>query len=111
MVTTPPTSSVLPPAALLGDPGRRRREARVRAIFAAAAGISIAVSLAIVIALVGQAIGFLGKVDLSALWTDGWFPRRGRFDVVTIFTGSVLVSLVAMAVATPLGLGAAMYLS
>jgi phosphate transport system permease protein len=111
MIDTSPRSSALPPSALLGDPGRRRRETRVRVIFATAAAISIAISVAIVVALVGQAIGFLSKVDLPALWTDGWFPRRGRFDVVTIFTGSVLVSLVAMVVATPLGLGAAMYLS
>jgi phosphate transport system permease protein len=104
-------SVALPPSALLGDPRRRRKEARVRAIFATAAGISIAISLAIVIALVGQALSFLGKVDLSTLWTDGWFPRRGRFDILTIFTGSMLVSIVAMVVATPLGLGAAMYLS
>jgi phosphate transport system permease protein len=101
----------LPPSALLGDPGRRRRETRVQVLLAAAAGVSIVISLGIVVALVGKAIGFVGEVDLSALWTDGWFPRRGRFDLLTIFTGSVAVSLVAMVVATPLGLGAAMYLS
>ena len=85
-----------PPSPLLGDPRRRRREARVHAIFATAASISIVISLAIVTALVGQAVSFLAKVDLSALWTDGWFPRRGRFDIPTIFTGSMLVSIVAM---------------
>ena len=46
------------------------------------------------------------------LWNDsGWFPRRGLFDVKTIFTGTVLISAVAMLVAVPLGLGAALFLS
>jgi phosphate transport system permease protein len=46
------------------------------------------------------------------LWNDtGWFPRRGLFDIKTIFMGTVLISLIAMVVATPLGLGAALYLS
>src|SRR5919108_3226162 len=99
------------PPSLRGDPARRRHEARVRRVLAAAAAVSIAISIAIVIALVGQAVRFLAQVDLSALWTDGWFPRRGRFDILTIFAGSVLVAGVAMLVATPLGLGTAMYLS
>lgn len=101
----------LPPSALLGDPRRRRKETRVRLLLATAAGVSIVVALAIVVALVGRGVGFLAEVDLSALWSDGWFPRRGRFDILTILAGSLLVSLVAMLVATPLGLGAAMYLS
>jgi phosphate transport system permease protein len=101
----------LPPSALLGDPRRRRKEARVRLLLATAAGVSIVVALTIVVALVGRGVGFLTEVDLSTLWTDGWFPRRGRFDILTILAGSLLVSLVAMLVATPLGLGAAMYLS
>jgi phosphate transport system permease protein len=41
----------------------------------------------------------------------GWFPRQNLFDVKTIFAGTVIVSTIAMLVATPLGLGAAMYLS
>ena len=83
----------------------------MRLLLAAAAAVSIAVSVAIVVALVGRGIGFLTQIDLSALWADGWFPRRGRFDIVTVLAGSGLVSLVAMLVATPLGLGAAMFLS
>jgi phosphate transport system permease protein len=62
------------------------------------------------------AVDFVDKLadgpGFGSLWNDtGWFPRRGLFDVKTIFTGTVLISLVAMAVAVPLGLGAALYLS
>jgi phosphate transport system permease protein len=45
------------------------------------------------------------------LIANGWFPRRGQFDMATIFVGTLLVTAIAMAVATPLGLGAAMYLA
>lgn len=96
---------------LSGDARRRRRETRIRTTFFAAAAVSILVSAAIVISLVGQAGSFLAQIDLGSLWADGWFPRRGRFDIRTIVWHTVLTSLIAMAVATPLGLGAAVYLS
>lgn len=96
---------------LSGDARRRRRETRIRTTFFAAAAVSILVSAAIVISLVGQAGSFLAQIDLGSLWADGWFPRRGRFDIRTIVWHTVLTSLIAMVVATPLGLGAAVYLS
>lgn len=83
----------------------------MRRLFLAAAVFSVVVSAAIVLSLFGEAMRFLGAIDLSQLWADGWFPRRGRFDMRTIVWHTVLVSLIAMVVATPLGLGAATYLS
>ena len=41
----------------------------------------------------------------------GWFPRRGRFDVRTIVVASFIVGGIAMLVAAPIGVGAAIYLS
>lgn len=96
---------------LQGSPKRRRKEALVRGILITAAGISLVVSVAIVLALVGQAATFLSKIDLSQLWTIGWLPRDGDFDIPTILIGTIEVSVIAMLIATPLGLGAAMYLS
>lgn len=96
---------------LTGDARRRRRERRVKGVFFAAAALSILVSAAIILSLLGQAGSFLAQIDLGQLWADGWFPRRGRFDMRTIVWHTVLTSLIAMAVATPLGLGAAIFLS
>jgi phosphate transport system permease protein len=96
---------------LSGAPKRHRRERAMRGLFFAAALLSIVISVAIVLSLAGGAVDFLRKVDLGTLWSDGWFPRRNMFDVKTIFAGTILVSLIAMLVAAPLGLGAAMYLS
>ena len=96
---------------LQGSPRRRRKETAIKVALAVSAGISLVVSLAIVVALVGQAVNFLSHIELGQLWTSGWFPRDGEFDVLTIFIGTVEVSVIAMLIATPLGLGAAMYLS
>jgi phosphate transport system permease protein len=92
-------------------PGRRRRERAVKLLFAAAAVMSIVISAAIVLSLVGNALAFFINVDKASLWTDGWFPRRGLFDIKTIVVGTLVISAVAMVVATPLGLGAGIYLS
>jgi phosphate transport system permease protein len=91
--------------------GRRRREAAIRGFFLAAAAVSILISGAIIFSLLGNALYFLINVDKSALFTDGWFPRRGLYDVATIVAGTLVISGVAMLVATPLGLGAGIYLS
>lgn len=96
---------------LQGSPRRKRKESVVHGLFASAAGISMLISLAIVVALLGKAIVFLSNVDLGALWSDGWRPRSGEYDILTLFIGTLEVSVIAMLIATPLGLGAAMYLS
>ncbi len=96
---------------LQGSPRRRRKESIVHGLLGGAAGISMVVSLAIVVALLGQAIVFLSDVELGALWAEGWRPRSGEFDILTLFIGTLEVSVIAMLIATPLGLGAAMYLS
>jgi len=96
---------------LRGSSKRRRKEGFVRALLTLAAGISLVISVAIVLALLGQAIAFLTHVDPSALWSGRWSPRQGEFDIPTLFIGTIEVSVIAMLIATPLGLGAAMYLS
>jgi len=96
---------------LSGSRPRLRRERRVRLFFAGAAATSILISLLIVASLAGEAWSFLRSIDLSSLWDLGWFPRRDMFDIRTVLTGTLLIALIAMVVATPLGLGAAIYLS
>lgn len=94
-----------------GDQRRVRRDIQVRRAVFLAATTSIVVSVLIVGSLLGEAWTFISQVEMSALWTDGWFPRRGMYDLRTIFVGSLLVTGVAMVVAAPLGVGAAIYLS
>lgn len=94
-----------------GSVRRRRKERVVHGVLFAAAAFGLVISVAIVLALIGQAILWVADVDLGRLWSDGWFPRRNEFDLLTIFAGTMVVALVALGLATPLGLGAAMYLS
>jgi phosphate transport system permease protein len=96
---------------LRGSARRQRKEAIIRALFFGAAAMSVVISAAIVLSLIGRAFNFATGVDLSTLWSGGWFPRRGLFDLRTIIVGTLIVASVAMLVAAPLGLGAAIYLS
>ena len=73
--------------------------------------MSILISALIVWSLSAETWTFVSQVDPASLWTDGWFPRRGLYDVKTLVAGSILTTGVAMVVAVPLGLGAAVYLS
>jgi phosphate transport system permease protein len=71
------------------------------------------ISAAIIVTLLGKSLEFLTNIDLGDLWTDPhrWGPRVAKYDLATLFMGSLLVTGVAMVVATPLGLGAAIYLA
>jgi phosphate transport system permease protein len=94
-----------------GSKRRHRKERLVRILFLSAAVLGLVISIAIVLALVEQAISWLFDIQLGWLWAEGWFPRANEFDVLTILAGTVMVAVIAMLVATPLGLGAAAYLS
>ncbi|MCO8125620.1 phosphate ABC transporter permease subunit PstC [Acidimicrobiia bacterium EGI L10123] len=94
-----------------GSRKRMRTEHLVRAVLFLAALLSIVISVLIVASLVGEAWTFVSQVEAASLWSDGWFPRRGIYDIKTLLTGTLIVTVIAMAVAMPLGLGAAIYLS
>lgn len=112
-------SSTLTIDDLRGNPRRVRRERRMRRTLLGAASMSIVISVLIVFTLFREAWTFVsGLLDTTGLGAlvdsgakPGWYPRDGRFDILTIVAGSVLVSVIAMVVAAPLGLGAAVYLS
>ena len=100
-----------PGFSLAGSAGRRRRERVVRAVFLGSALTTILISLFIVQTVLVEAITFLGQIDLSQLVGIGWFPRRGIFDVATLVIGTLIVTVIAMSIATPVGLASAIYLS
>lgn len=96
---------------LAGTPDRRRRERRIELLLRVAASISLVVSLLIVLTLVREATVFLRSIELSQLVGDAWRPSQGQFDLRTIVIASVIIAGLAMVVAVPLGVGAAVYLS
>jgi phosphate transport system permease protein len=98
-------------ADLQGSRKRMRKEALVRTVLLLAALLSVVVSALIVVALVGRTWRFIGSVDTGSLWGDSWNPRGEQFSLKALLTGSLLVTGIAMLIATPLGLGSAIYLS
>jgi phosphate transport system permease protein len=96
---------------LRGSARRQRRESAVRGLFLTASLATIVISLLIVATVFFQALSFLSQIELSQLVGIGWFPRRGIFDVATIVIGTLLVTLIAMLIATPVGLASAVYLA
>src|SRR6266498_1174900 len=111
VVATGGAGRALTLADLAGDTRRRRRERLIRAAFLAAATVSVMISALIVISVIGKATTFLTLISPSQLMAGGWFPRAGDFGIATLLAGTLIVTVIAMAVATPLGLGAAIYLS
>jgi phosphate transport system permease protein len=110
-VTVFPKPGALTKADLAGDTRRRRKERLIKAMFLTAAALSIAVAVGIVLSVVGNALDFVTRISPSQLLAGGWFPRQGDFGIATLLAGTFIVTIIGMLVATPLGLGAAIYLS
>jgi len=96
---------------LQATPRRKRRNSIVRGVFFVMALLSVVISALIIVSLIGEAWTFVSQVEVATLWTDQWNPRQNSFDLRTIMVGSLIVTIVAMAVAIPVGFGAAIYLS
>jgi len=71
----------------------------------------VAVSILIIVSLAGEAWNFISQVELANLFTIGWFPRRGLYDIPTLLIATTIVAGIGMFVAIPLGLGASAYLA
>ncbi len=97
-------------------PRRKRVDRLMKYFFIVSAATTFAVTIAIIATLLVDAIQFLQGLNdtedgLGALFSIGWFPRRGMFDIGTLVVGTFIVTGIAMLVAVPLGLGAAIYLA
>jgi phosphate transport system permease protein len=105
------SANSITPADLRGSDRLRRKETAIRWVFLGMGLVSIAISVAIVVSLVGRAVGFLTQIHLGWLFTHDWSPRRNDFSIAALFAASFIVAGIAMLVAAPLGLGSAIYLS
>lgn len=96
---------------LTANPRQVRKERLIRDSLGITALISVLVSGLIIWSLFSEAWTFIVEVDWGAVWDIGWFPRRGIYDIKTLIVASLIITGIAMIVAGPLGLGAAIYLS
>lgn len=87
----------------------------IRRLLLLAALLSVATTIGIVISLLTPAIDFFRDVPIGEfLGSTRWAPNdkaNRSFGVWPLVSATFLITLVALAVAVPLGLGAAMYLS
>jgi phosphate transport system permease protein len=93
---------------------RRWGEDVIKGLLMLAALISVLTTTGIVISLLEETIVFFGEVGIGEyLFGTDWSPllSPASFGVVPLVAGTLIVSLIAMVVAVPLGLGAAIYLS
>ncbi|QHY96862.1 Phosphate transport system permease protein PstC [Streptomyces sp. S4.7] len=103
-----------------GSPGFLKRsqprygEKVIKVLLVAASMVSVLTTVGIVIALIPPAGEFFGKVDFGEFITGtNWSPlfKPPHFGVLPLVGGTLMVTLIALLVAVPLGLGAAVYLS
>jgi phosphate transport system permease protein len=96
--------------------GRSRFEAGVRVALLAAAAVSVVTTLLIVGSLLFETIEFFGEVPIGDFlfgtkWTPQFAGAQQSFGVLPLIWGTIYLSLIALAVAIPLGLLSAVYLS
>jgi phosphate transport system permease protein len=94
---------------------RRRPGERVIVVLLFAAGaISIAVTIGILYELGREALLFFLDDEVSFgdfFTTTVWQPQAGSFGIWPLILGTMLITVIALAVAIPIGLAAAIYLS
>lgn len=105
-----------PPESLARLQNRRRRpvESGIKALLLGSALVSVATTVGIVISLARPALDFFRSVDLVEFFTGkNWSPtfEPAAFGARPLFTATLLITVIALFVAVPLGLGAAIYLS
>jgi phosphate transport system permease protein len=82
-----------------------------RGIARGAGVVVLVLMLAVGSFLAFRAAQALHKAGLSFLTTQEWNPDAGGFGIAAVLVGTILIALVAIAVAVPLALGAALYIS
>jgi phosphate transport system permease protein len=61
--------------------------------------------------LLREGVPALSEVKLSELLSTRWYPIEKHFGILPLITGSILVTLGAMLIAIPFGIGTAVFLS
>ncbi len=110
-------------ASHVGWRARNRSETIIRRLLALMAVIAVATTAGIVLSLIFETLNFFNNIDWQVhkfLFGTTWSPlsgvQEGKLDpdkvgAIPLFAGTLLITVIAMLVATPIGLFAAIYLS
>jgi phosphate transport system permease protein len=93
---------------------RRPLERAIVALLFTAAAISMAITVGILWELGSESLLFF-RDEAVSLWdfltTTVWQPQAGAFGIWPLILGTLLITVIALVVAVPIGLAAAIYLS
>jgi phosphate transport system permease protein len=102
----------------MGTPARRNLKAKLSASDLVFRGIARVggVFVLVLMVLVGTFLFYRAQQALRAagwsfLTTQEWHPGAGGFGIAAVMVGTILIALVAVGVAVPLAVGAALYIS
>ena len=101
---------------------RNKVESVVRTAFVASSAVAILITVGIVLSLLFETVRFFRLVSVTDfIFGLHWSPQtairpdqtasEGAFGAVPLFTGTMLITVIAMAVAAPVGLLSAIYMS
>ena len=93
---------------------RHRRERWIGALLVLCSAVSILTTIGIVLVLIVESLAFFREVSpITFLTGTQWSPQftSRAYGVLPLVTGSIVIAAIAAAVALPVGLAAAIYLS
>jgi phosphate transport system permease protein len=97
---------------------RNRKEVTIGMLLLLAASVSILTTLGVILALSSETISFFADPAVTLRefftgreWTPLFSGEQQHFGIAPLILGTLLVTVIALIVGIPLGLGAAIYLS
>ena len=106
-------ADVAPPTAAMNAVSRRfaRVDSFYRNITRLAAFAVFGVLAGIIVSLYFGALPSINKFGIDFLWTNAWNPVTEKFGALAQIYGTFVSSLIAMALAVPVGIGIAIFLT
>lgn len=114
MSANPPSDPPVVSERLSRNAMRHVSERIIEALLFSAAAVSVLTTLGIVYVLVSESVSFFAQVSIVDFLTDTqWTPLfdDAHFGIMVLVSGTLVSSLVALAVAVPMGTIIAIYLS
>ena len=93
------------------DTSNLRREHLITFLIKSAGYSAIVFVGMIFIFLLQEGLPAIQEVNLSTLFSSRWYPIEDYFGILPLIGGSILITLGAISIAVPFGIGTAVYLS
>ncbi|MGQ0626314.1 MAG: phosphate ABC transporter permease subunit PstC [Sporichthyaceae bacterium] len=94
------------------DPPRIEGADRIYRVLLIASGVAVLAVMSLVgLFLAVRAADALGEAGFGFLTTEAWEPDSGNFGIAAVMTGTIGIAVVALALAIPLSIGTALYIS